>query len=128
MLIRSIQLVRFPGMNAGANWDENDGPDIYFRLFDGAEPLAQPILDFKNADASQDYYFFIDDIFIRNVFTEHTLQLRDYDPADDDDIMGEVKFIPYDALNNFPEKIILDNGGDIAFTLEVEYLYNKKGE
>ncbi|HUR31890.1 MAG TPA: calcium-binding EGF-like domain-containing protein, partial [Saprospiraceae bacterium] len=36
--VRSIQLIRFPGMNADASWDEGDGPDVYFRLYEGEHP------------------------------------------------------------------------------------------
>ena len=122
--LRSIQLTRFPETNNGIKWDANDGPDLYFRLYEGTTPLAQPSLDVTNADASQDYYFFINIIDISNVMNEHTLQLRDYDKEDDDDIMGEVKFVPYFMTNGFPYLMTLDNGDQIAFNIELEYMYN----
>ena len=123
--IRTIQLTRFPGMNNGIGWDEKDGPDLYFRLYEGDTPLAQPIISFDNADDTQDYFFFIEDIDVRNVFATHRLELRDYDPTDADDIMGEVSFTLYDSENEFPKSMILDNGGDVAYFVELEYLYNK---
>jgi len=122
--IRTIQLTRFPGMNNGELWDATNGPDLYFRLFEGDQAIAQPIIAFDDANETQSYYFFIDIIDLRNVLTEHTIQLRDYDAEDDDDIMGEVKFIPYYTTNGFPSKIVVDNGGSIAFTMEIDYIYN----
>lgn len=122
--IRTIQLTRFPGMNHGAQWDDTNGPDLYFRMFEGEQPIAQPIIAFDDASEEKDYYFFIDIIDLSNVLTEHTIELRDYDAEDDDDIMGEVTFIPYYSTNGFPSKIVVDNGGSIAFTMEVDYFYN----
>src|SRR5687767_4008987 len=58
--VRTIQVTRFPGVNEGVSWDSIDGPDIYFRLYEGEQPLAQPVLAFPDADALQDYYFFFD--------------------------------------------------------------------
>lgn len=121
--LRTIQLTRFPGLNEGTGWDSEDGPDLYFRLYEGSTPLAQPFLAFSDASDTLDYYFFFDIIDINNVMNEHTLQLRDYDKEDDDDIMGEVKFIPYQMNNGFPSTMILDDGGAVAFRLEVDYLY-----
>lgn len=121
--IRTIKVTRFPGMNNGMSWDESDGPDLYFRLNEGQMPLAQPYSAVENADASQQYYFFIELILMQNVLNEHSLQLKDYDKEDDDDLLGEVKFTPYHSTNGFPSTIILDNGGPVAFTIEVDYIY-----
>lgn len=87
--------------------------------------LAQPFLAFTNAKDTLDYYFFFDIVDINNVMNEHTLPLRDFDREDDDDIMGEVKFIPYQMKKGFPSTIILDDGSTVAFTPEVDYLYSK---
>lgn len=124
MEIRSIKITNFPGNNEGAGWDIADGPDLYFRLFEGESPLAQPMIPVDDADLLQDHYFFVDKIFMKNVLNEHSLQLRDFDPEDDDDIIGEVKFIPYQSMNGFPSVITWDNGS-VAFTVEVDYIYSK---
>ena len=122
---RTIQVTRFPATDGDAMWDEADGPDLYFRLYKGDEPLAQPIIDMQNADANQDYFFFIEIIDVRDAFAEYRLELRDYDPDDADDVLGEVKFTPYQSSNGFPASMILDNGGAVAFNVELEYIYNK---
>ena len=124
--IRTIQITRFPGMNNGQQWDATNGPDLYFRLLEGEQALAQPMITVDDASDSQQYYFFIDIIDVKNVLNEHTLQLRDYDHEDEDEVLGEVKFIPYFTTNGFPSKIVVDNGGAIAFTMEVDYMYNGK--
>ena len=124
--IRTIQVTRFPGFNHDAEWDTGNGPDLYFRLYEGDDPLAQPLIAMEDADATLDYHFFIDFISMRKVMEEHTIQLRDYDPDDADDFMGEVKFVPYHMTNGFPSVIVIDDGGPVAFTLEVEYIYLKE--
>ena len=123
MEIRTIKVTRFPDLNDGSEWDLTDGPDLYFRLLEGESTLAQPMLTVDNAEFTQAYYFFVESIFMKNVLKEHTLQLRDYDPEDDDDFMGEVKFLPYQFTNGFPSVITWDDGGPIAFTAEVEYIH-----
>lgn len=122
--IRSIQVTKFPGLNNSIGWDATDGPDLYFRLYEGINPLSQPLMDIPNANDQEDYHFFIEIIDLRNVFNEHTLELRDYDAEDADDILGEVKFIPYYSTNGFPESMILDNGQKIAFNVELQYMFN----
>jgi hypothetical protein len=124
MEIRSIKVTNFPENNESTTWDIADGPDLYFRLYEGELPLAQPVIPVDDADQLQDHYFFVSNIFMKNVLNEHSLQLRDFDPEDDDDILGEVKFIPYQTNNGFPSVITWDNGS-IAFTVEVDYIYNK---
>jgi hypothetical protein len=82
-----------------------------------------PVLD---ATEGQAYYFFIDWIIMRNALAEHRLQLRDYDSENEDPVLGEVKFIPYHTTNGFPQKMVFDNGGNVVFTIEVEYTFPKE--
>ncbi len=123
MEIRSIKVTRFPGFNGSEGWDLTDGPDLYFRLFEGETVLAQPMITVQNADHAQAHHFFVDRIYMKNILNEHTLELRDYDAEEEDDIMGEIKFIPYQITNGFPPVITWDDGGSIAFTAEVDYIY-----
>lgn len=123
--LTSVIIDRFPGMKDGQEWDGSDGPDIFFRLYDGSEPIAQPMLLWENA-LQQPYRFFINVIDMRNISGVHTMQLLDYDGIDiTPDLMGAVDFIPFDPAKNFPETIVLDNGGPVAFTITVDYLYNE---
>jgi hypothetical protein len=124
--LRSVTLTRFPGMNNSQSWDEGDGPDIFFKLSDDMHAVAQPVLLFENANDQQDYTFFINVIDLHHVNVLHTMALYDYDGIDaTHDALGQIQFTPYSATNGFPEKIILDDGGPVAFELEVEYIYNK---
>jgi len=129
MRISFIEINRFPGFNHDQQWDDQDGPDIFFRLYDKDQPLAQPMLLWENANPEQDYSFFINIIDMWNVHNLHTLQLIDYDgPGFEGDLMGEIQFTPYNDTNGFPERIVLDNGGPVSFTMEVEYLYNNNND
>ncbi len=121
----SVVIDRFPGMKDGQEWDGTDGPDIFFRLYDGTQPLAQPMLLWENA-LQQPYNFFINVIEMRNISGVHTMQLLDYDGIDiTADFMGAVDFVPFDPAKDFPETIVLDNGGPVAFTITVDYLYHE---
>lgn len=122
--LTSVQVTRFPGFNSDMQWDGTDGPDIYFRLYDQDQAIAQPMLLVEDADASQDYYFFINVIDMYNVTHQHRIQLLDYDGIDTrSDFLGEINFTPYHSTNGFPETILLDDGGPVAFTITVDYLY-----
>lgn len=124
--IRSITLTRFPGVNYDRTWDATDGPDIFFRLSDVMHPIAQPMLLFENADDTQEYTFFINIIDLHHLDDMHTLQLFDYDGIDAaHELMGEIRFSPYHSANGLPEVVVLDDGGSIAFRLELEYIYHK---
>ncbi len=124
--LNSIQVTRFPATNAGVSWDPTDGPDIFFRLHSDEHPLAQPLVLFENADASTDYYFFINIIDFHHVKSVHRIQLFDYDGIGaNHDLLGEISFTPYHDTNGFPQMVVIDEGGPIAFTLTYEYHFTK---
>src|SRR5688572_4834801 len=61
MRITSVKLLRFPGY-LGTNdklWDNEDGPDVFFKLVHGEQPIAQPVVLLENADHTQQYDFTI---------------------------------------------------------------------
>jgi hypothetical protein len=126
MRITSVKLLRFPGFrpNDDKMWDVTDGPDVYFRLMHGDEPVAQPVVLVENADPTQQYQFNISLVDMKTVLDEYTMQLFDYEAIGvEPQFMGEVAFTPYHTTNGFPTEIMLDNGGPVAFHVTVEYLY-----
>jgi hypothetical protein len=126
MRITSVKLLRFPGYIATNDkpWDNEDGPDVFFKLVHGEQPIAQPVVLLENADHTQQYEFHISLVDMKNVLDEYTMQLFDYEAIGvEPQFMGEIAFTPYHVTNGFPTEIHLDNGGPIAFHMTVEYLY-----
>ena len=126
MRITSVKLLRFPGFrpNDDKMWDVTDGPDVYFRLMHGDEPVAQPVVLLENADHTQQYQFHIGLVDMKTVLDEYTMQLFDYEAIGiEPQLMGEIAFTPYSTTSGFPTEMVLDNGGPIAFQVSVEYLY-----
>ena len=125
--ITDMAVTRFPGLKEGTSWDALDGPDIYYQMYDGSRLIAQPDLLFENADAMQEYYFYFAFIDMENVTSTYTIRLLDFDGINTkDDFMGEIKFVPFDPTKGTPETIVIDDGGPIAFVMNVKYLYEKE--
>ncbi len=124
--LASITLTRFPTTNNGTQWDVTSGPEMFFRLVQSDQKLAQPMRLLENADQSLKHFFIINTIDLKDITAEHTLQLWDFEQGEpiDEEFMGEVSFTPYTEGNGFPKKIVIDRGGPVAFEVEVEYLYN----
>lgn len=125
--IASVRLDRFPPTKPdGQLWDVDGAPDLFFRLMDLDRPIAQPMLLVEDADNDKQHYFFINIIDMYNVNHEHTMQLFDYEGLGlDKDFLGEIKFIPYHQESGLPSVLVLDDGGPIAFTIELEYIYKE---
>jgi hypothetical protein len=108
-------------------WDEMDGPDIYFKMSEEVYPLTQPEYLVENADAAVDYTFIIVPFDLRYVTSPYKMELFDYEGVGmQAQKMGELRFTPYASDNGFPTTIILDDGGAIAFRMEVEYIFPKE--
>jgi hypothetical protein len=124
MYITSVLVTRFPALENGNSWDEEDGPDIFIRLGSGTGSFYESSMFFANASHAKEYEFTAVSIEIQDVTATHILQLMDYEYGGFDQWMGEIEFIPYySATNKFPSTIALDAGGPVAFTLSVEYLW-----
>lgn len=124
--VRGIAITRFPSTNDNMTWDATDGPDLYFRLYEEDYPLAQPIIPIENAGGTDMMYFFIESFDMRHATQPHVIELFDYDGAGiPSQKLGSVTFIPYHSTNGFPETIVIDDGGPIAFVMILEYKYNR---
>ena len=127
MRITSLTLTRFPVTKHNVTWDEFSGPDIFFRIYEGSRPVAQPLHLYEDASAFNTYQFFIGLIEIENITNTFSIKLLDYDGRDTkEDLMGEIEFIPFNPEKGYPETIILDDDGPVAFEMTVEYIYHKK--
>jgi len=122
--VNSVKVTRFPATNQGMSWDATDGPDIFYKMSEEVYPLSQPEYLVENADAAIDYSFILVPFDLRYVTSPYKMELFDYEgvgiPAQK---MGELSFTPYTSENRFPTTIVLDDGGAIAFSIEVEYIF-----
>jgi hypothetical protein len=127
MRVTSVTLTRFPTSNAGVPWDETNGPDIYFSLYEDTFSVGKPLELILDAAIDQSYTFLIDVIEMRDITSKHVMKVFDYEgynltPA----FMGEVEFVPYSEESGLPGTIVLDNGGPVALVIGVTYLYPKE--
>ena len=123
--ITSLTLIRFPEVNEGKTWDDADGPDIFFRLYDGKTVIAQPDYLIENAAISHIMPFDFHFIELSKPESTYRLDFFDYDGVGTkEEFMGSNTFIPFDKLKGFPKSITIDDGGPIAFTMTVDYYYN----
>lgn len=124
IMLRSVTVTRFPAYNDDAQWDAADGPDIYFRLYDEQGPLTQPLMLIENAAPNSMHVFNMNSIDLFNVEDLYTIKLLDYEGVGEgSQEMGSIQFPLYEDENGFPKMITIDDGGPLAFTLEVEYFY-----
>ncbi|HEY3386175.1 MAG TPA: calcium-binding EGF-like domain-containing protein [Saprospiraceae bacterium] len=127
MRISSVTLTRFPASNDGMIWDDMDGPDIFFKIFEDTFPIGKPLELILDAPVDQSYDFSISVIEMRNITVKHSIKLYDYEGFNlTPEFMGEVEFIPFNAETGLPDSIVLDNGGPVAFVIGVTYLYPKE--
>lgn len=124
MRVSSVTLTRFPTSNNGVPWDEMNGPDIYFSLFEDTFSVGMPLELILDAAIDHFYTFRTDVIEMRDITGKHFMRLFDFESLNvESEFMGEVEFVPYYEERGLPETIVLDNGGPVAFVIGVTYLY-----
>ena len=120
--INKIEVTRFPATDGGAGWDLTSGADIFPYLTVGSQTVWTSSNYFSNANPNLTYSFTpTPAIELTNPLSQHTITLYDYDDLDADDFMGGIYFTPYHSSNGFPDVLILDAGGGVAFKLHVTY-------
>lgn len=120
--ITKIRVLAFPPMDAGADWDLLDDPDIFIEIsYNGQVIYTSGV--YGNADAQLEYEW--TPITTLNLFApeeEYNISLLDDDEMGLSEWMGGYWFIPYNDTNDFPSKIILyPTGEPIGFELDIEY-------
>lgn len=124
MRVSSVTLTRYPTSNDGMPWDETNGPDMYFSLYEDTFSVGKPLELILDAAIDQTYIFRIGVIEMRDITSAHRMKLFDYEAFNETPaFMGEVEFVPYNEEGGLPETIVLDNGGPVAFVIGVTYLY-----
>lgn len=126
VIVTKIKVIRFPEINAQfKNWDDDSRADIYPQLWYNNELIWTSRTVYENALSDYVYTFTpIDTIALTDPMAQYAIQLYDEDEDGDDDYMGGINFLSYYSDNGFPELLLLDDGGDIAFELSLEYLWD----
>lgn len=123
--ITKIVVTKFPATSgSGAGWDLTSGPDIFPEIKKGSTIIWSSSTFSQNANPSLDYEFIpAPQIDINYPNDQYTISLFDYDDLDPNDFMGGIYFTPYSSSNDFPSTLIIDGGGDVAFTIYVTYIW-----
>lgn len=123
--ITNIEVTRLPATKAnGAGWDLNSGADIYVQMLYNNNNIYEHSTYYENVNSSQNYSFQPNtNLNLTNPTNRYVIRLYDYDSLDADDFMGGIEFTPYTSNNGFPNKVILDANGDVAFELTYQYTF-----
>lgn len=127
--ITKIEVTRFPGQKLmGTPWDAAMAPDNKPDIF----PSIQKDYTFIwNSPVSQlnaitgSVYTFVPAtaIELTNPTMQYSVNLDDSDLPLAPEPMGKLFFIPFVSGNGFPETLVLDQGGPIAFRLTLDYVW-----
>ncbi len=120
-----IGLRRYPLTRPdGTDWDPDGGPDLAIEVRYGGQQLFGPFEVIYNTDGSQIYSWDMD-IRLDTPGDEYQFLLWEIDDilAGDRELMGQMNFLSYTDDNGFPDIVEIDEGGDLAIRLFVEYRY-----
>lgn len=124
VIITKINVLRFPATNIqGQNWDADGNPDIFVQVWQNDEYIWSSSRVINNVTNDTNYNFIpTDTLALTDPLTQYAIQLYDKDD-DGDDYIGGMNFISYYDNNGFPDLLILDDGGEVAFELNLEYTW-----
>jgi len=124
VFITQINVTRFPANNVQEEtWDATSDADIFVKLFQNDELFWTSTTVYQNADTATTYKFIDITVALFDPMAQYSIQLYDQDNASEDDFMGGISFLSYFDDNGFPELLILDDGGKVAFELDLEYFW-----
>lgn len=124
MKITQIDVVRYTEFNNGAGWDPTDGPDLTLQLKKESNIVWTCLTFIENPVYLNVQVFSMQPPYsFESPKSQYTLSLYDVDSQTTKEFMGEISFTPYDGTKSKPEVLLLDDGGDVAFKIYVEYIY-----
>lgn len=124
VFITKINVTRFPATNVQEEtWDATSDADIFLQVWQNDELIWTSTMVYPNAQADTNYLFKDISVGLFDPMAQYSIQLYDQDNASEDDFMGGINFISYYDDNGFPELLVLDDGGKVAFELDLEYLW-----
>lgn len=129
--ITKFKVTNFPNITSnGFNWDGGSNNEIYPDIFVQIGNNVLPIYYNDVLSTGSNSFEFIPAaaIEITNVNNLHTVYLGDYDlndsPSNANDLMGQIEFYPYQAINGFPTTLMLSNNQtSVAFKVELTLTY-----
>ena len=125
--ISQIAAPRFPIKKAdGKSWDSGAEalPDVYPIIIKNQTTEWTSKVHEIDADMYNLTAFTVNPMFeITDVKSTYEIELYDYDFNEEDEFMGKVQFVPYQEGKNFPMQFTIDDGGEVAITISVFYLW-----
>lgn len=123
VFVIEINVTRFPATNIqGQGWDATSDADIFVQIWKNNEQVWSSSMVHQNVTPDTNYIFIPGTtLALSDPLAQYSIQLYDQDNASEDDYMGGINFISYSDDNGFPELLILDDGGEVAFELSLEY-------
>ena len=119
--IRELNIRNFPAtLSRNEGWDPSDGPDLYFTIAIGDKIIYSSNEIYENASPSNSYPFSGIGLGLDAPDSRYQLILYDSDPGEEDDLIGQAEFIPYQSGEGFPKNISYSSAG-IEFDLKVIY-------
>ncbi len=123
IFVTEINVTRFPATNLqGDNWDATSNADIYVEIWKNNEQIWVSSTVLQNVPADTNYFFIPSDtLALTDPMAQYAIHLYDQDEDGESDYIGGLNFISYTDDNGFPEWMILDERGEVAFELNLEY-------
>lgn len=129
--ITKFKVTNFPNVeDSGINWDLSPNvvyPDIYLQFDNNV--MGNTVYNDVLSNGSNSFNFIPPTpIEITTVNDLHTIYLGDWDlsdsPSSPNDLMAQITFYPYQAINGFPTTLILvENNTSSAFKVELTLIY-----
>ena len=124
MKITGIDVIRYTQTNNGTTWDPTDGPDLTLQIKKGNNVVWTSLIFIENPIYGNVQKFSMQPSYsFDSPSSEYTLILLDEDTPSANELMGEITFTPYDGTENKPVILNLDDSGNVAFKVYVEYVY-----
>ncbi len=129
--ITKIRVTRIPLTNNGEPWDLDQGwesaPDINILIERNGVKFYEHPHYIWNADPSLPHEFKPAPLYHIDMLhptDTYKITLFDFEAWYGNlEYMGSLEYIPYSDGNHFPQSLTLDEGGDVAFELVVEYIF-----
>ena len=125
MLLKEVTISRFPtSRSRNDDWDTNSGADLYFVLLKGDEVIYTANTVFEGAETGTLYPFEAINADIEFPESRYLIRWYDSDAPDDDELIGEIEFIPYEEGKAFPRNLSIESGG-IEMGMRVSYEFEQ---
>ena len=123
--LNSSEIIAFPSTRVdGSGWDLSDGPDLFFRIYNGGAQIFQSETKFDVLAGESLVYTDGTPFNFENVTDAYTITFFDDDGLIGSEEMGSFSISLYSSENNFPDIITYTNPGGSPFVFNFHVAYN----